>query len=275
MVEDETIRSLPEKLGRHCPTCGARVADGATACSICGAALDDEPQAGEADNDPGAPPGGDRRSHRARQILRIAVLALIAVVTLVGAAALGLEYVQRRYQSGAAHLHPTVTFQPTATATPTVTPSATPTSPPTETPTPVPPIEYTVVAGDTLLAIAVEYGVSVDELIAYNGLDSDAIGEGQTLLIPAPTPTPGPTPTLDPGQPTETPSPYILHTVRAGDTLSTIAEQYGVSIEVIRAENELPANSQHIVVGLCACHPAQHPHTHQSPWSKPRSREHR
>ncbi len=114
-------------------------------------------------------------------------------------------------------------------------------------------------AGDTLLGIATEFDITVDELKAFNGLDSDDIGEGQTLFIPAPTPTPGPTPTPDPGQPTETPSPYILHTVRAGDTLSTIAEQYGVSMETIRAANELPANSQHIVVGLALVIPRNTP----------------
>ncbi len=111
-----------------------------------------------------------------------------------------------------------------------------------------------------MLAIAVEYGTTVDELLAFNGMESDAIGEGQILLIPAPTPTPGPTPTPDPEQPTETPSPYILHTVRSGDTLSTIAEQYGVSIDTIRAANEdLPDNSQHIVIGFVLVIPRNTP----------------
>ncbi|MCU0521186.1 MAG: LysM peptidoglycan-binding domain-containing protein [Anaerolineae bacterium] len=259
MVEDDTIRSLPETLGRHCPTCGARVADGATACSICGAALGSETGEGEVGEGPQRPQGEAVGRSRVRQILRVAVLALIAVVVLVGAAALGLRMSRGEISTELPTFTPTVTFQPTATSTATVTPSITPTSPPTETPTPVPPIEYTVVAGDTLLAIAMEYDVTVDELIAYNGMDSDAIGEGQTLLIPAATPTPGPTPTPDPGQPTETPSPFILHTVRAGDTLSTIAEQYGVSIDAVRAENELPTSSQHIMVGLVLVIPRNTP----------------
>ncbi len=259
VMEDESIRSLPEKPGRHCPTCGARVVDDARTCSICGAELD----AGldETGITIGAETGSSAQApkSRIRQILRIAILALIAAVVLSGAAILGFKMSQGEVTAELPTLTPTATYLPTATATATQTPTATPTLAPTETPTPVPPIEYIVVAGDTLLEIATDYDITVDELKAYNELDSDAIGEGQILLIPAPTPTPGPTPTPDPEEPTETPSPYILHTVRAGDTLSTIAEQYGVSMEAIRAANELPANSQHIVVGYALVVPRNTP----------------
>ena len=44
---------------------------------------------------------------------------------------------------------------------------------------------YTVVAGDTLGAIAIRYGVSVSRLKQANGLRSDVIRIGQTLQIPA------------------------------------------------------------------------------------------
>lgn len=259
VMEDESIRSLPEKPGRHCPTCGARVVDDARTCAICGAELDggqDETGAvTDAETDGDAQASGSRM----RQILRIAVLALIAVVVLTGAAILGFKMSQGEVIAELPTFTPTATFLPTATATATLTPTPTPTQAPTETPTPVPPTEYTVMAGDTLLEIAVEFDITVDELKAFNGLDSDSIGEGQVLFIPAPTPTAGPTPTPDPEQPTETPSPYILHTVRAGDTLSTLAEQYGVSMEAIRAANELPANSQHIVVGYALVIPRNTP----------------
>ncbi len=258
-MEDESIRSLPEKLGRHCPTCGARVVDDAKICSICGAVLDEGQDETGAPSEAEAREGAPTSRSRTRQILRIAVLALIAVLVLTGAAILGFKMSQGEVIAELPTFTPTATFLPTQTATPTLTPTATPTEAPTETPTPVPPTEYIVVAGDTLLEIATEFDITVDELKAFNGLDSDDIGEGQTLFIPAPTPTPGPTPTPDPRQPTETPSPYILHTVRAGDTLSTIAEQYGVSMEAIRAANELPANSQHIVVGLALVIPRNTP----------------
>jgi LysM repeat protein len=109
-------------------------------------------------------------------------------------------------------------------------------------------VEHLVQAGDTLLALALEYDLSTEELIAYNNLESDIIVEGQTLLIPPPTPTPGPTPTLEPGVPTATAAPFLLHTVRAGDTLSTIAEQYGVSMDAIRTANDIPAGDEAIQV---------------------------
>ncbi len=44
---------------------------------------------------------------------------------------------------------------------------------------------YTVVAGDTLGAIAIRYGVSVSRLKQANGLRGDVIRIGQTLQIPA------------------------------------------------------------------------------------------
>ncbi|MBN2391873.1 MAG: LysM peptidoglycan-binding domain-containing protein, partial [Anaerolineae bacterium] len=108
------------------------------------------------------------------------------------------------------------------------------------TPTPLPPQTYTVQPGDTLGGIALQFNITVEELKAFNNLDSDNIGVGESLRIPLPTPTPGPTPTLDPGEPTLTPAPYLLHTVRSGETLSTIAQQYGVRVLDILLASDLP-----------------------------------
>ncbi len=57
---------------------------------------------------------------------------------------------------------------------------------PTFTPTPAPtPVVHTVEQGDTLLGIALEYGVSLDALLQANGLTVDEILHiGQTLIIP-------------------------------------------------------------------------------------------
>ncbi len=58
--------------------------------------------------------------------------------------------------------------------------------------------------GDTLGGIAQKYGVTVAEIKAANGLTSDLIVVGTSLIIPQPTPTPVPvTPTLTP-RPTST-----------------------------------------------------------------------
>lgn len=44
---------------------------------------------------------------------------------------------------------------------------------------------YTVQQGDTLYDLALTYGVSVDQIMAANGLSSDKLSLGQKLLIPA------------------------------------------------------------------------------------------
>ena len=77
------------------------------------------------------------------------------------------------------------------------------------------PLLYTVQAGDTLGAIALTFTVSIDDLVAVNGLtDPDVIYAGQTLTIPVgnlsgpttPTSTSLPTPTATPLPPTPIPA---------------------------------------------------------------------
>ena len=81
---------------------------------------------------------------------------------------------------------------------------------------------YTIQDGDTLASIAIAYGVTMDELIAVNGIsDPNLIHPGQALAIPgmlAPVPESSPTPVIAlptsppvPPPPTPTPSgPYVL-----------------------------------------------------------------
>jgi LysM repeat protein len=58
------------------------------------------------------------------------------------------------------------------------------TPPPTPTPTPTP-VVYIVQSGDTLLGIALEYGVDADALAARNGIeDPRNLQTGQRLIIP-------------------------------------------------------------------------------------------
>lgn len=240
METEETLQTLPKRPPRHCPECGARVAEGAKVCLMCGVSLVEE--VAEPDEGGDAPSEGPSKL---RKIIRIAILVVVAIAILAGAGVLGWNLSQGNVEV-AAELP---TFTPTVTHTPTITPSPTQTATPTLTPTPlptstpVPPQSYTVQSGDTLLTIALEFDLTVEQLKAYNGLDSDFINEGQSLLIPPPTPTPGPTPTPDPDAGPDELVPFILHTVRAGDTLSTIAERYGVRIDDIRAANEIAADS--------------------------------
>jgi len=91
---------------------------------------------------------------------------------------------------------PTPRVTPTASPTPSPSPSPTPaptpvpaTPAPTPVPTPVvtppPPQTYTVAEGDTLAAIAQQFGTSVEALQDANGIDDpDEIVVGQVLVIP-------------------------------------------------------------------------------------------
>lgn len=254
MTEEETIRTLPDRPSRHCPECGARVGESATTCLICGTDLtlaggDDAEGLGEPAEDAGERSQGlgTLQHLLASRAARITLLSIIAIGILIGAVILGMNLAGNEVVQELPTFTPTATQTPTVTPSPTLTPTPTETPLPTATPTPIPPIEHIVQAGDTLLGIAIAYDLSIDEITAYNQLDSDIIVAGQTLLIPPPTPTPGPTPTPVPGQPTETPAAFILHTVRSGDTLSTIAEQYGITVSSLRAANDIPEDSESIL----------------------------
>ncbi|MFQ5943348.1 MAG: LysM peptidoglycan-binding domain-containing protein [Anaerolineales bacterium] len=69
--------------------------------------------------------------------------------------------------------------------TPTVTPEPTNTLAPAEaTEAACPKDNYTVVASDSLFAIAANYNVSMQSIKDYNGLISDTVFEGQRLIVP-------------------------------------------------------------------------------------------
>lgn len=106
-----------------------------------------------------------------------------------------------------------VLLVPVYTPTPIL---ATPTLPPGVTPSPTPQpdkIVHVVQPGETLLAIAQRYGVSLQVIQAANGIaNPERIQAGQTLVIPlaTPTPAPGPTPTPTPTpEPTYPPPPLL------------------------------------------------------------------
>lgn len=100
--------------------------------------------------------------------------------------------------------------------------------PPTATPWPeTGPFPHVVGQGETLLAIAALYSVTLEELRTLNGLTLDNIFSGQRILIPAsgvrpPTPTPVPA-TPEPWQPAivtgELDDVYALRTIKGHFTL--------------------------------------------------------
>lgn len=114
----------------------------------------------------------------------------------------------------------------------------------TSTPTPV---VYIVKRGDTVNLIAARYGISVRDLMAYNGMKSDLLQIDQKLTIPV-----GSVPRGPDGLPVPTPTPtpknaIYLVVVRAGDTIETIAKRLGSSAEAIVNFNDSLQNADTII----------------------------
>lgn len=78
-------------------------------------------------------------------------------------------------------------------------------------PTPTPQLTHIVKSGDTAWGIALQYGLSLEQLEAFNNISPDTLLQiGQELVIRPPTPTPEPTGTP---MPTITPVPVDLDAV--------------------------------------------------------------
>jgi N-acetylmuramoyl-L-alanine amidase len=84
---------------------------------------------------------------------------------------------------------------------------------------------YTVQPGDTFYLIALQYGMSADQLMAANEDTSSDLYPGQVLTIP------------DNG-------PDNQYTAVAGDTLFQIAQEYGTTLDTLVALNHLTPDSQ-------------------------------
>lgn len=98
---------------------------------------------------------------------------------------------------------------------------------------------YTVQPGDTLYAIALRYGTTVQAIASANGITNPSlIRVGQTLTIPG---TSG-SPTTPP------PATGTSYTVQAGDTLYAIANRYGTTVQAIASANGI-SNPSLIRVG--------------------------
>ncbi|WP_304652027.1 C40 family peptidase [uncultured Ligilactobacillus sp.] len=128
--------------------------------------------------------------------------------------------------------------------------------------------DVTVKAGDTLWALAQQYNTTVEKLRELNGLSADAylIHPGKVLKVngtaqatqqpvaqpeaPAQTQQPVVQQEVQPEQATQqqTQEPQLVvsanhttHTVQAGESLYTIAQAYGVTVDSLRQANNLGA----------------------------------
>jgi murein DD-endopeptidase MepM/ murein hydrolase activator NlpD len=113
---------------------------------------------------------------------------------------------------------------------------------------------HVVQRGENLFRIALSYGMTADELAQLNGItDPSNIQVGQRLLVP-----------LGETAPT---AEAVFHSVQAGETLRSIAEYYGKTVEELSSLNGLvdanaiyvgqvltitPADSQPVVESLPA-----------------------
>lgn len=144
----------------------------------------------------------------------------------------------------------------TGTGNTAVTPSP---STPTNPTTPSTPIQdnaqtYTVVAGDSVWKIANKFGISMDELRSLNHIQNNFIYPGQVLKIrlisssngTTTVPTP-PTPSIpSQNQSTNTGSNQTAsvgnYTVKAGDSLWSIANKHGLSVAQLKSMNGLSSD---------------------------------
>jgi LysM repeat protein len=96
---------------------------------------------------------------------------------------------------------------------------------------------YTIRAGDTVSSIAQHHGVSVKSVLAANKLSwSSVIYPGHKLIIPGKGGTAAATtPAAKPSAPA-TGGTYV---VKAGDTISSIAQRHGVSVKAVLTANKL------------------------------------
>lgn len=86
---------------------------------------------------------------------------------------------------------------------------------------------YTIKAGDTLSSIAARYNTTVAKIAAANNItNTNLIRVGQVLTIPGTSTTPPPATTTN-------------YTVKAGDTLTSIAARYNTTAAKIAAANNI------------------------------------
>jgi LysM repeat protein len=132
---------------------------------------------------------------------------------------------------------PTATTQPDAVLdipSPMPSPQITPTLDTT--------VYHTVQPGETMWAIADQYGVTLEDLVAANdSVDPDRLQPGQVLVIPRDDEEGVDEPTLPEAASGEQGEPTSggMYTVAPGDTLWAIAEKHGTTVDEIARLNDL------------------------------------
>ena len=209
MAYSQSSQSATE---RRCTNCGTRVARDAEVCFMCGQDLRIKPQ----------------RKQRVSWIDALLVLAVIGILGFWWQA--GAQTEQATIEEPAEQILPEIIPVLDSTSTPTATPE------PTATATVAPPKEVTlshqVSAGETLLAIAGTYGVTVDQIMQANNRVDEFIRVGETLRIPI----------IPSDDTTSTAASTFPYQVQEGDTVASIASITSSSVSDILIANNLGAN---------------------------------
>lgn len=216
MAQERVSKPIAE---RRCPNCGTRIARDAESCFMCGYDLRHEPR-------------------RRRQVSWIDALLVLAVLIVIG------FWWQAGNRPASEDATPTAAAGippdqiPFLTATPTPSPTPTPESAATPTPeSPSGTVDHTVVSGETLLSIALDYGVTVDEIRQVNSIEGDLLHIGDKLTIPGQQAVLAPAAgaTAAPRGPVSN----FKYTVQDGDTIVSIATRLGSSVDEILQANNL------------------------------------
>ena len=88
---------------------------------------------------------------------------------------------------------------------------------------------YIVKRGDSLWSIANNYGVTVNQLKEANGITNNMLTIGQELIIPV-------------SLPNNTPTNTTTYTVKRGDSLWLIANNYNTTVDNLKSLNNLSSN---------------------------------
>ena len=102
---------------------------------------------------------------------------------------------------------------------------------------------YTVQPGDYLTRLARERGLTVAQLVAWNGLRSETVVPGQRLRLAAPAADAPHGAAATPNVPVPNPADVSkTHLVQPGDTLYNISRRFGVSVQELRELNHLTSD---------------------------------
>jgi LysM repeat protein/ABC-type branched-subunit amino acid transport system substrate-binding protein len=107
-------------------------------------------------------------------------------------------------------------------------------------------IQHTVQKKETLYSIAKKYDVDINAILALNPGADKMLSKGQVLRIPVKKSPTEKTPTPEPEKPVLTANSK-QHTIQAGETLFSIARQYGSSVDAILNAN--PGLSENLKEG--------------------------